>query len=455
MLAPVDNEEAATHAARAAAEAPAPPTPIGEALASEMVPEPAPRSVIARRYWTVVGSHAVVDIYPVFFASMVLLLTEHLGLRSWQIATVYAVSQILSGFPQGLAAWASDKYDTRLCGPIGLLLSAVCSCLIGFAADFWQLLILLSIAQIGNGMYHPIGAALSGQLGAGVLRHGRALAVSIFFAAGMLGQVIGPHLSTETAQRFGLRHLVWLAIPGVITAGILFVATRHMKHREHNHHEIHASLGRAEMRRRWGAVWALYFGNALRFIVNTAMFVLFPVWASAHIPGDTRAATALNANLIVAMTIGMGIAAIFTARIVPPGRERGAIVILAVLGSAATAVTGFAGDHVGMWAMYLAAALTALGFAAVLPLTIGLAQRLLPGRTGLASGLMMGCSWAPAAVAAPLAEVFLGARLNAAKDLPLDQINTAFVWFAGLLLLGGLLILVIPGDLIRKVANHR
>jgi MFS family permease len=106
--------------------------------------------------------------------------------------------------------------------------------------------------------------------------------------------------------------------------------------------------------------------------------------------------------------------------------------------------------------MYLACALTSLGFAAILPITIGLAQRLLPGRTGLASALMMGVAWSSGALSAPLAGAFLGGvSLNAAGSLPAHTIDMAFVWFAVLLVVGGVLALAMPKALIRQVAQHR
>jgi len=161
-------------------------------------------------------------------------------------------------------------------------------------------------------------------------------------------------------------------------------------------------------------------------------------------------------QLIGAMAFGMGIAALFAARLVKVGRERGGIMLLSVIGSVFTAAVGYAGTHLGMAAMFLAAALCSLGFAAILPITIGLAQRLLPNRTGLASGLMMGVSWSLAALAAPVAALFLGGHsLTDATNIPIANIDRAFALFGALLLLSGAMTLLLPGDLIRKVADHK
>jgi len=406
-------------------------------------------------FWSVVASHTITDVYPLFFATLVLALRQDLALTSVQVGTIYAATSILSGFPQGFFAWASDRFDTRLCAPLGLFLSAVCTSLIGFADSFEQLLVLISIGQLGSGMYHPIAAALAGQVGGSVVRTGRAMAVSLFFAAGVIGGVVSPLISTRMTAHWGMQSLVLLMIPGVITAAVLVFVLRGLNHRHADHARIVSTLSPAEARRRWAAVGLLFGGNVMRFIVNSGLVIMFPIWAAARIPGDIPAATALNANLLFAMQIGMGVFAIGVGRAIPAGREKPAMVTLSIVGAVFTAFVGFAGDHLGLWAIYLAAALSSLGFAAVLPMTIGLSQRLLPSRTGLASSLMMGVAWSVGALAPAIASLFMGGvALNEASSLPPDRIAAAFVGFAGLLLVAGLLGAAIPSRLLREVAVH-
>lgn len=436
---------------------PVPRTDPAAAVAPAPSVSPAPQPV---RFWMVVASHVVVDIYPIIWATLVIVLRRDLDLTGFQVGTVYAAAAVVSGLPQGLAAWASDRFDTRFCAWAGLVLSAVCMSSMGFAQNFAQLLALIVVGNIGNAMYHPIGAALAGQVGGRVLRGGRAVAVSIFFAAGMVGSILGPLLSTELTERFGRAHLGWLMVPGLVMALMLHLAVRGVGHRAHDHHAVNAAIDPAEARRRWRTVGTLFAGNCLRFIVNTAMFVLFPVWAKARFPGDDAAAayraTDLNRSLIIAMTIGMGIFAIFAARLVRQGHERRAIFILGTLGAVFTALTGFVGTHLGVLAMQVCAGLSGLGFAAILPITIALAQRLLPGRTGLASGLMMGVAWSTAALAPAFSIAFLGfTDLNIADQLPYWRIDLAFIGFGVILFVAGWLALFMPADLLRKVAAHR
>src|SRR5262249_25141255 len=105
--------------------------------------------------------------------------------------------------------------------------------------------------------------------------------------------------------------------------------------------------------------------------------------------------------------------------------------------------------------MYVMAALSSIGFSAVVPTTISLAQRLLPGRTGLASGLMLGTAWSFSAVAPMLTSVFLGGvKLDRRHTLAASRIGTAFVGLGALLLMGFVLTVMLPGRLLKRVADH-
>jgi MFS transporter, FSR family, fosmidomycin resistance protein len=402
-------------------------------------------------------SHAVIDIYPIFFASLSLALKERLGMDNFQIALMFATGPIVSGLPQAFFAWATDKLDSRVFAWLGLLIGAVCICSIGFAQNFWQLWALQVIGLLGTGAYHPIGAALAGQLGGQVRARsghnaGRAFGVSVFYTAGMVGGFLGAVLCTRINKEFGMVHLAWLMIPGFVLTWAIWAATHKMGHRQAGHRAHHASIEPDEARARWRTVWLLFIGNVSRFTVNTALPVLFMVWAESRIPDDPDAASKLNGDLLAALTVGMGIFGISAGRLTPIGREKKSMAILTVLGAGAIAVCGYAGTHMGVWAMFVAAGLSSLGFAAIIPTTISLAQRLLPGRTGLASGLMLGSSWGLSFTAPWLAEWFLGSKLDVAHTLPPGVIDFAFVGFAGLMIVALVTSLMMPTWLLKKVA---
>lgn len=405
-------------------------------------------------FWTLQATHTVIDIYPVFIASLAVTLNDRLNLTPGQYAAMFAVGPIVSGLPQAFFAWATDKFDTRFCAWFGLALGAACLCSIGFAETFWQLIVLQILGMTGTGMYHPIGAALSGQLAQSALRHGRSWGVSIFYSAGMIGGITGPIICTRMTAEWGMRSLAWLIVPSMLIAWVLMRTVAGAPHRSDGHHAIHRDLSPDERRSRWRAIWILFTANIMRFVVNTGIMVLFGYWARTRFT-DVTAATNLTGNLVSSLSVGMMICGLMGGRLIRPGRERTPMIVLSLLGAVPVALVSLAGDQLGMWAGYVMAAASALGFAATIPCTISLAQRLLPARTGLASGLMLGTSWSVACVAPWYAKFMLGGvGLDQVDTLEPWRIHAAYAGFAVLLLIAAGLTLLLPKPLLRHVAQQ-
>ncbi len=424
-------------------------------------------SVAARHprfdYWLLTVSHALVDVFPMFITSLMIVLQNRLGLSGWQETAVWVATPIFSGAFQPLFAWLGDRHDTRLAGPVGLAVAAVCIGSIGFAQSFWQLIALQIVGVIGVGVYHPAAAALAGQMGTRGARRGRAFAVSVFLAAGMVGHTLGPIVATRVNDWFGMTYLAWIIPPSLVLVLLLHRAVRDVPHRPHDHHERRAALSSAESRARWVTTALLTTQNALRFTVNVGMFIMFSYWAAWRIPGDPNTAAILNGNLAAAMTIGMGIGALAGGRFIRPGRERAAFAVAALGGSVCVALINVAGEWglatigggLGLAPAYVLAALSAVGFFSTVPVSIGLGQRLLPSHAGLVTSLLMGVGWMFAALSRPFSSALLGGvDLDQAHTLSSSAFNRTFFGFAVLLALAGVLALLMPARTIRDAAQH-
>ncbi|MCA9306770.1 MAG: MFS transporter [Phycisphaerales bacterium] len=459
--------------------APIEPTPRQSPAAAECVAIPsarqADRLTPARRFALIAATHSLIDIFPIFFTSLMLVFQGRLNLSAQQETIIYMLTPIFSGSTQPFFAWLSDKFDTRLCGPIGLALGATCIGSIGFAQNFEQLIALQILGVIGTGMYHPIGVALAGQSGMKFLRRGRTQAIGLFIAAGMLGQAVGPQIATRVsnAPALGMEHLAWLIIPAIIAAIALHNLTRRMPHRHDDHRARRASFDHAESRRRWFAIGVITAQNALRFTSNVGMFVMFNVWAKskmlAHMPGAPEAkidesGAAMAAKLASAMTIGMGVCVLTVGWLVPRGREHRPLWLFSLIGAAAMASAGYIGDWgveqfgvgaLGVLPMAIMIALTPIGFFATFPVATSLAQRLQPGHTSLVSALMMGVGWAISSLAPIVAMAFFGGVTT--KEAPLlsdARVNHGFLGFAALIVIAGALTVFISPRLVQRAADE-
>ncbi|MBC6954172.1 MAG: MFS transporter [Leptolyngbya sp. PLA2] len=393
-----------------------------------------------------IGAHTAVDFYSFLPIGLLPLFRARLDATPAQVALLLAVGSVTSGLVQPAAAFVSDRLNTRSIGTLGLLVAAVAICVMPFAPSFAVLLALYSAGAAGVGAFHPPAVAAVGQLAG----RRRSLAVSVFFLAGMGGGILGNVLPPQQAARFGVESLAWLAIPGVAVAAALAWAIHAVAHRRHDAHEKHRGLSRVDRRRRWAAVWLLYAGNFVRFSVNMALVYLLLAWVEervrSHASADPLAldlaqrASAINGAMQAAMQVGMGCAGLAAGWFLRAHHEKAALVAVPMLGAAAAALIPNSSIPAGFALTVVAGA----GFGGLVPVTIALAQRLLPHRTSLASSLMMGGAWAFAGVGSLAAE-----RLHHALGL-----GAAFFVTAGALAVAGVLSLLLPGPLLRSIDPH-
>jgi len=429
------------------------------------VVEPAPIDRHRARTKVVVGTHFAVDYIAFVLVALMPLFTARLGLSGTEKATLFAIGSIGSGAIQPFVALWSDRADSRLLGILGLALAGMSVSLFGVATSFEQLLLLQGLATIGVGAFHPVAAAAIGRLSG----RRRSLGVAAFFLAGMLGGVAGnttsPLLVGWWGATFGaaggeasagLQALGLVGLVGLAGAAALLWGIRRVSHKSDEAHERHRSLASRDRRLRWTAVGLLYVGNVLRFVVNMALVFLFEKWAEVRTLAQADAvaltnelglrASTLNGPLQGAMQLGMGVCGIAAGAVLRSRHEKAALVGVPLFGAIAIGLFPWASQLGGSWAVVGAlgvSVLAGMGFGGMIPVTITLAQRLLPHRTGLASGLMMGGAWSFGA-----GGPFIAAW--ASRGLGLDG---AFLAVGGLLASAGVLALALPGRVVRESAD--
>ncbi|MCB1257998.1 MAG: MFS transporter [Microthrixaceae bacterium] len=410
-------------------------------------------------------SHALIDIFPMFFTSLIIVLRDDLALSEWQVGMIFIASPISGGLLQPVFAWWGDRYDTRLAAPLGLAIGGLCIGMIGFAQHFWQLIALQVIGVVSTGAYHPAATSVAGQLGGRIFSNGRGMAVSVFLACGMLGHTLGPLYATRVNAAFGMKALAWIIPPTLLVAWVLHRTLRSVPHRHEDHHAMRGAMSPAQRRAHWWVVALLTAQNCIKYCVNVGMFILFAYWARTIIPGDEDQAAILNGNLSSAMTLGMGVSVLVVGKLLKNGQEKRVFVGTALVGALVLASTGFVGDWArglaggawwGMAPSYFMAFVMAASFFSCIPASIGLGQRLQPSHTALVSSLLMGFGWMFGAVSRPLAELFLGhVRLEDAGELLApERVHMAFAFFGSLLFVAALLALAMPNRTLREAAHH-
>lgn len=388
-------------------------------------------------------AHYCLDMCAAVVPSSLNILEQRWNLSEYQSAWLLGAGSLSSGLAQPVFAWISDRTNNRLYGGLGLGLAVVLVCSIGLTSTPAFLFLFYIGGMIGSGMFHPIAASTIGAL----KPVSRSRIITLFFICGMLGGVSGSLMAPRLlVLPGGFRWLMLVIVPVGGLALALHLVIRGIPHR--------AELPPAGKRpgraleppaSDWSAIVMLYLAAAARFTVNIALLYLYVRWMEDRMmtqyPDLSGAAISDRAaprvgNLNALTMLGMASGGLLAGVLVPAGREKWPLVLMPL--AFAPAIAGF--PLVSPDAGYLLALLSGIGFASMVPVTLTVAQRLLPFRTSLASGLMLGGAWSLAMTGPVMAEWIIRHQGLAA----------AFFWTAGLLAVSGVILLPLQQQSLRQ-----
>ncbi len=165
--------------------------------------------------------HFVHDVYSSFFAPLLPLLQERLGL-SYTAAGVLTIFQRLPSFGNVLLGWIADRVNLRLLLVVAPTLTAVSMSLIGVAPSREALALLLFLGGLGSALWHvPAPVVLARASGKRV-----GTGMSLFMVAGEGARSAGPLLVLSAVTLWGPEGIPRLVPAAVATSVLLFFATR-------------------------------------------------------------------------------------------------------------------------------------------------------------------------------------------------------------------------------------
>jgi MFS family permease len=151
---------------------------------------------------------------PLFF-----ILKSEFAVSYAALGAILTVSFALSAVAQIPMGFLVDRIGARIVLTTGLVIMAVCIGLMGFAATYWQVLILFTIAGIGHSVFHPADYAI---LNASIepSRMGRAFSIHTF--SGHLGSALAPATVIFLATVWNWRAALFIAgAMGLVATGVL------------------------------------------------------------------------------------------------------------------------------------------------------------------------------------------------------------------------------------------
>lgn len=167
-------------------------------------------------FLTVLLSHFIVDTLNSQTGMVLAWLSPRLNLTNSDIGLIATLYSMVGALLQPVFGWLSDRYGSG-CGVAGgVLWMSVFFMLAVFAPGLWAVAWMV-VGALGSAVFHPAGTMRATHIGRTVLMSQGATAASLFFLFGQAGLSLGPGLGGMALDAFGLAGLLAPAsLAGVI-----------------------------------------------------------------------------------------------------------------------------------------------------------------------------------------------------------------------------------------------
>jgi FSR family fosmidomycin resistance protein-like MFS transporter len=337
------------------------------------------------------SAHLVLDSYSSFIFPLLPLLALKLNLKPAQVGILTPTLMISSSLLQPVYGMISDRYLKRSMSVFGPLIAAVFLSCIGLASSLPMLLVIVICGGIGIGSFHPQSAALVSRAAAadGIGKH-QGMVMSIFSSAGTVGYALGPLIIAAVVSRYGLENSWYTMGWGVLTWALLWRYCPPLEPVER--HAAAPSLPHA-LKAVWAPLTLLYFAVVLRSAVSVSVQTFLPFALK-----DSGLSTTQVSWVLAGFLFFGGLGGFFGGALADwLGARRVSLVSMLL----ATPLLLLAFTVGGGWQyVLLLAGGTLLNLP--IPISVVMAQRLVPGGASTVSALMMGFAWGAGALLAPV-----------------------------------------------------
>ena len=291
---------------------------------------------------------------------------------------------------QPLFGYVCDRFPRRWFPSLALVWGGLFAAGWALAPSYGILLTLAFLAGIGSGAYHPFGATNAAAVTPAARRN---TALSVYTFGGSFGFGLGPVIAAVLFAVGGDRGLLFLIVPASIVAVLIYRQMGRVAEAQRSVSDAAGSAAATSGPVPWGLLARVISIVMLRSWVVMSVFQFIPTWFDGlgYHPGFYATLTTLT---ILSGATGTLVGGLFVDRI---GARRLLVGSFSLLVIPLVLLTQFPGPQAFVFAM-------ALGFLgdAGLAVPLAAAQRLLPGRTGVASGLILGLGFVTGGIGVPI-----------------------------------------------------
>jgi FSR family fosmidomycin resistance protein-like MFS transporter len=315
------------------------------------------------------------------------LMKVQFALTNAQLGLVTLAFTAASSLTQPIFGYFSDTYGKRWFVPATLIWGSVFAASYGFVSSYIMFLVVAALAGIGSGAFHPLGASNASAVSRDEYRNA---AMSWYTVAGSTGYGLGPLLGSVLIGTFGRMGTLGLLIPGFTAAALIWPQMRIVERaREARAEAIKAMRARPE----WGLLGRVILVTMMRSWVFLSVQSLSATWYSELGFGRELYAP-LTSIIIFSGAVGTLAGGMMADRL---GQRRIIITTLLLSIPWLLLYAAFPGPQ-GL----LLAVLFGFFCDASISITLVMAQSLMPGRVGVASGVILGLGFVTGGVGVPV-----------------------------------------------------
>lgn len=307
-------------------------------------------------------------------------LRSRLSMGDVEFQTAYLVWNVANSLLQLPVAYWADRHHARWLIWAGPAVGAVCIGCVGIVDSFLVLCLLLTLGGAGLAAFHPEAAVLA----ASSMPENRSRALSVFSIGGYIGQAIGPVYAGQLSAAYGLAALLWTILWAWLALVIVGFGVRRAPRPDVAADVPHVSRQRL-LRGRSGSVVLLVTVGMLRVapMAGVPLALAFSINESG---GDNADIGLMQSVFMASVGAGSLACALFVRR----RRERFLFWLLPLIGAVALGLCPTTSHSV----LLVLTGVSGLAVGVTLPMLVSFGQQLLPHGQRVASGLMMGATWA-------------------------------------------------------------
>lgn len=172
------------------------------------------------------GAHFINDIYTGILNPIMPFIAEQVKITMPVATIILSCSHIFSSLLQPIFGFFADKMRKRALIFWGILFTSIFISLVPVASHIPIMILFIILGSLGSSLFHPQALGFIVKFSTtDIVKN-----MGIFIAMGTLGFSLGPLLSSSVAQYFGLSKMPFLAILGVLWASLMFYCVPKFSH---------------------------------------------------------------------------------------------------------------------------------------------------------------------------------------------------------------------------------